>query len=444
MDKLKFKKEFVTPPSSKTISNLKGSNSNNLGEYNLSQTKSTKKQSFSLKSPDTVNLSEKFIYLKKNLINSGSFADIFKGYDLSTHKKVALKVVQKSKCKDKFMLNCLKKESEILKRIDHPNIIKYIQYSRGRSKSYLIMEYSSRGSLFDYIYRTKPKKKTKVHYTLDTEEPKSINNRTVQPKMTESFVFRFFLQICLAVEYLHLNNIIHRDLKPENILVFKKGLLKLADFGSSFDLQYYLKHTKSKKKVNEKSKLNPDSKKLIDNKINENESNKPQSANNEEKLINRESGLNNPKKKCFQPFIEPELSDISTKSSSELSDLSFCEFLIKNKMKRKTFCGTLEYMAPEILLGYSYNHKIDLWALGVLLFELLHQRTPFEADTEMKTIENIMKMNLFFEYHASDLYIDLVLSLLNHDSEKRFDLKDIYQHKWVQINCKKFNLDLDR
>lgn len=51
----------------------------------------------------------------------------------------------------------------------------------------------------------------------------------------------------------------------------------------------------------------------------------------------------------------------------------------KIRNKRKTFCGTYEYMAPEMVFEREYDYSIDIWALGILLYELLHGRAPFIA-----------------------------------------------------------------
>ena len=47
---------------------------------------------------------------------------------------------------------------------------------------------------------------------------------------------------------------------------------------------------------------------------------------------------------------------------------------------RKTICGTYEYMSPEIVLKRQHNNKVDIWCLGILLYEMLHGSPPFEAD----------------------------------------------------------------
>ena len=48
--------------------------------------------------------------------------------------------------------------------------------------------------------------------------------------------------------------------------------------------------------------------------------------------------------------------------------------------QRNTFCGTLEYMAPEMINHGSHTHQLDVWALGILLYELVHGNAPFRGN----------------------------------------------------------------
>ena len=50
--------------------------------------------------------------------------------------------------------------------------------------------------------------------------------------------------------------------------------------------------------------------------------------------------------------------------------------------ERQTYCGTLEYMAPEMIQQRSYDHSIDTWALGILLYELVHGQAPFPGSRD--------------------------------------------------------------
>lgn len=57
--------------------------------------------------------------------------------------------------------------------------------------------------------------------------------------------------------------------------------------------------------------------------------------------------------------------------------------------RRKTYCGTLDYLPPEMVTQQSYSHKIDIWSIGILTFELLTGKPPFERPTQENTYRAI-------------------------------------------------------
>ena len=74
--------------------------------------------------------------------------------------------------------------------------------------------------------------------------------------------------------------------------------------------------------------------------------------------------------------IKPENILIKDGNIIKICDFGWCvQTDVSNP--RNTFCGTLEYMAPEMILNNPHNHTLDIWALGILLYELVHGRAPF-------------------------------------------------------------------
>ena len=69
--------------------------------------------------------------------------------------------------------------------------------------------------------------------------------------------------------------------------------------------------------------------------------------------------------------------------------------------KRQTFCGTLEYVSPEVIKGEKYDFNVDLWSIGVLTYELLTGSVPFDATNKQEAYQNIVSMNYEIPKHIS-------------------------------------------
>ena len=121
---------------------------------------------------------------------------------------------------------------------------------------------------------------------------------------------------------------------------------------------------------------------------------------------------------------------------NENNILKLCDFgwsVKLNNNKRTTFCGTVEYMAPEIIKKQKYDESIDIWSLGVLLYELVHSYSPFYSeDSDINKIgDNIIQKSLIFKEGLSDECKDLIKKLLIRDSSQRIKIEEIYQHSFM-------------
>ena len=76
--------------------------------------------------------------------------------------------------------------------------------------------------------------------------------------------------------------------------------------------------------------------------------------------------------------------------------------------RRATLCGTLDYLPPEMIEGKLHDEKVDLWSLGVLCYEFLCGKPPFEAEGHNETYRRISKVDLKFPAHVSEGARDLI------------------------------------
>ncbi|KAJ0620706.1 putative protein kinase Aur family [Helianthus annuus] len=71
---------------------------------------------------------------------------------------------------------------------------------------------------------------------------------------------------------------------------------------------------------------------------------------------------------------------------------------VQSKNKRHTMCGTLDYLAPEMVENKAHDYAVDNWTLGVLCYEFLYGIPPFEAESQADTFRRIIKVDLTFPF----------------------------------------------
>ena len=220
-------------------------------------------------------------------------------------------------------------ESNILAKLDHPNIIKFYDVFESKKPKHMInivTEYADGGDLSEKI-----------------KERKNKNNN-----FTESEILYYFTQIFLAIRHIHKKKIIHRDLKSGNIFLMKNGFVKLGDFGIA---------------------------------------------------------------KGFQKTMD----------------------------KAKTMVGTPYYLSPEILENKPYDSKSDIWALGVLLYEMMTFKMPFNANSLPMLSVKIMRGNYIPPptIYTKDLR-ELVAKCLTLDAKMRPTIDEILKTPLIQNRIRSF------
>lgn len=274
--------------------------------------------------------------IKNETIGQGAFAIVKKAVERSTGDSYAVKMINRRRAihaGGKGAMLGVNRELEILRKLDHRNIVKLKSFYEDIENYYLVMEFVPGGDLMDFVAA----------------------NGAIGEDATQVIT----KQILDGIAYVHRLGISHRDLKPDNILIMQDDpiLVKITDFGLA------------------------------------------------------------------------KISDNAT-------------FM-------KTFCGTLAYVAPEVITGKydlqqasedtkntNYSNLVDIWSLGCLVYVLLTSHLPFNGKTQGQMFQKIKSG----EYHESPLNSyeiseegrDFLKCCLQVDPRKRIVAEEALHHSWLE------------
>lgn len=134
--------------------------------------------------------------------------------------------------------------------------------------------------------------------------------------------------------------------------------------------------------------------------------------------------------------LKPENILLDYKGHIVLTDFGLCKEGIETSGTTSTFCGTPEYLAPEVLKKQEYDNSVDWWCLGAVLYEMMYGLPPFYSRNTAEMYDNILHKPLRLRSNISESARTLLAGLLQKDRTKRFgrdhDFDEIKNHEFFR------------
>ena len=128
--------------------------------------------------------------------------------------------------------------------------------------------------------------------------------------------------------------------------------------------------------------------------------------------------------------IKPENVLLGEGLVAKLTDFGWSNYM-QGDEKRTTVCGTPIYLAPEIMEEKPHDEAVDIWCIGVLLFELVTANPPFLGNDLDTLKENVLKLKINW---PKDINVDaknLIMKILKLDPKQRLPLEDMMKHPFI-------------
>ncbi|KAL8152553.1 hypothetical protein V2J09_010313 [Rumex salicifolius] len=350
----------------------------------------------------------------------------------------AMKVVDREALAARKKLVRAETEREILCMLDHPFLPTLYADFHASHYSCLVMEFCPGGDLY------------------------SARLKLPSRRFPISSAKFYAAETLVALEYLHMMGIVYRDLKPENVLVREDGHIMLSDFDLSFKCDVVPKLLNQKPNDHHHSNNNSPtisacaggptlttcfslrrhlsirrSSLPLTTTITEH-ANRPQGPTTPTKtnIQNRYNGdEDEDSNECITScnygcsYNNNIYSNNSDSAKKRLSDRT--EVVAEPiEARSRSFVGTHEYLAPEVISGQGHGSAVDWWTLGVFLYEMVFGMTPFKGKNNEETLKNILKQPLRFpavefgnltakEMEEMEAVKDLITKLLVKSPKKR-------------------------
>ena len=128
--------------------------------------------------------------------------------------------------------------------------------------------------------------------------------------------------------------------------------------------------------------------------------------------------------------IKPENILLDNNNKAYLTDFGWSNYMTSVFMKRTTVCGTLLYLPPEMIQHLGHDQTVDIWCIGMLLFELITGTTPFEGNDFETLALNISNIKITWPKNMDPDAKDLTSKILKFKGKERLSIEQILSHKF--------------